>query len=545
MIRQTFPNRPILRWALCVLALLGAVCAAVLLVRRVRAELRSDRAACAVCYSAVRTLAAADGRTERQWLDDLRAAGVSCLIVTDTERAEGSAAAEETGMCLASMGVTAQEGDAFLIPEIRADALVSDALVPDGAACLACTEDLARTGLLLPQGVDPDALPCPAVKTLWFFARYRQYSADDAPYSEPCNILFRAVTERGMRLLVLAPLEDENGVVTDPAVYAKLLSDLSARLAGRGITLGAEFSTLEAPAVNRLLLSGALLLLVCAAVVLLRQAFPVLPDWVFQALLPLGALCAVGLGLLRPTAAMTFGSFAAAVVGGCGAARRLYLLWLGKITADRRSFSVYVTTLSRLVLCGVLSGLYVGALLGCRTYMLGFTVFHGVKAAQALPLLIAAIALLQAVRADGGRIVPKGKRGLLGLIALAVLVLLGAAVLLLRSGDAGGLVSTVELRARNALERCLFVRPRSKEMLLAVPAAALFALSLRRRHPLFGIVFGVLAALETVSVINSFCHIVTPVHVTLIRTLLGAVIGFVIGAVLCALLDRLLPEKEH
>ena len=57
--------------------------------------------------------------------------------------------------------------------------------------------------------------------------------------------------------------------------------------------------------------------------------------------------------------------------------------------------------------------------------------------------------------------------------------------------------------------------------------------------------FGVLAALESVSVINSFCHIVTPVHVTLIRTLLGALIGFVIGAVLCAVLDRLLPQKTQ
>ena len=545
MIRQAFPDRPALRWALRILALLGAVCAVLLLARRVRAELRSDRAACAICYADVQTLAAADGRDVRQWLVDLHDAGVAYLVVGEADRASGGAAAAEAGMRLASMGAAAQAGDAFLIPEIRNGASDTAPLDLDGVSCLACVEDLSRTGLLLPPDIDPESLPCPAVKTLWSFDRYRAYRADDAPYSEPCNILFRAVTERGMRLLLLAPLEDASGVVTDPNVYKALLSDLSARLAPRGVTLGDAFSPLEPPAANRWLLAGALLLLVCAAVVLTRFALPGLPGWFSPALLAAGAVCVLGLGLVQPALAMTLGSFAAAVLGGCGAARRLHAVWRDGESLRRGGFSLYCAVLARLLLCGVLSGLYVGALLSCRRYMLGFTVFRGVKAAQAVPLLVAALALLQAVRAERCAILPKGRHRTITLVILLLVLALGGAVLLLRSGDAGGFVSAFELRARNWLERVLYVRPRSKEMLLAVPAAALFALALRHRHALFGIVFGVCAALETVSVINSFCHIVTPLHVTLIRTALGAVIGFVLGAAALLVLELFFRKKTN
>ena len=543
MIRRAFPEKPALRWILRILALFGAACAVFLLFRRARAELRSDRAACAITYADVRTLAAADGRGERQWLDDLSAAGVAYLIVGEDDRADGEAAAAGTGLQLAAMGSAAQDGDAFLLPAISGDETVIAALHPENARCLACVEDLSRTGLLLPDGLDPDALPCPAVKTLWMYERYRICRAEDTPYSEPCNILFRAVTERGMRLLILAPLEGDAGIVADPGAYKTLVSDLAARLSPRGITLGDTFSALEAPAADRVLIAGALLLLVGAAVLLLKLAVPALPDGVTAALLSVGSVGVIALGLARPAAAMTLGSFAAALVGGCAAARLLFTVWRDETIVRRGAFSIYLGVLLRLLLAGLLGGLYVGALLSCRSYMLGFTVFRGVKAAQAVPLLAAALALVQAVRAGGGAILPKGKGRILTLAVLAALLLCGGALLLLRSGDAGGFVSAFELRARNWLERVLFVRPRSKEMLLAVPAAALFALSLRYKHALFGVVFGVCAALETVSVINSFCHIVTPLHVTLIRTALGALIGFVLGAAVCLLLHLLLRKK--
>lgn len=543
MIRTAFPSGRALRRVFCILALIGAVCAAGLLLRRAYAELRSDRAACAVVYADVQTLAAVSGKSDDAWLDALRAAGVAFLISGgDSDYAAASEAAARAGMGIASAR-TAHPGDAFFLPQLPETAEPAASALPGDIACLACVEDLARTGLLLPQGTDPDALPCPAVKTLCMFPRYRAFSPDDAPYSEPCNILFRAVTERGMRLLVLAPLECGGKIVGDPAVYTQLLRDLGARLRARGVTLGETFSTLDAPKTERSLLAGALLLLVCAALLLVRLVFPRLPLRLTAAALGICAAFAVLLALLRPTLAMTLGSFAAAVVGGCWGAWILARFWRAEGPYDARAFPGFCAVLLRLLLCGVLTGLYVGALLSCRRYMLGFTVFRGVKAAQALPLLAAAAALILAVRADPGPVLPRGRRRVWSILTAVLLLAAAAALLLLRSGDAGFFVSGLELRVRNWLERICFVRPRSKEMLLAVPAAALFALTKRYRRPLAGIVFGTLAALETVSVINSFCHIVTPLHVTLIRTALGALIGFVIGAVLLLLLEALLRRR--
>ncbi len=538
-----FSEKPVFSRLLLILVLIGAVCTLLLLFQRARSELASRRVACAVAYADAAALAEADGRSAELWLQDLHAAGVSYLIVRDADGPEAEAAAERSGMTRARMGDSAGSGDAFLIPAVENAALVTDTLDLTDAPALAAAEDLLRIGVLVPWDL-LDALPCPVVKTLVLFDRYRSCDHSETPYSESCNILFRAVTERGMRLLVLQPLTDPDGaVVTDPAVYTKLLSDLGERIAARGLSLGDSFSTLDAPAENRYLLSGALFLVAAAAILLVYFLFPSLPDGALTAVLAACAAAAAAAGFVRPSLSMTGGAFAAALIGGCFAAAILRAAWVSP-RSERNLFLAYGKTLLRLLLCGLCFGLMVGGLLACRTYMLGFTVFRGVKAAQFAPLLAAAAVCIASVYRDPSAKRPTGRRRTAAIVCAAVVLAAAAALVLLRSGDAGGFVSQLETDARNWLERVLFVRPRTKEMLAAVPAAALFVFACRRRLPLLAILTGVLSALETVSVINTFCHIVTPLHVSLIRALLGAVFGFLIGCILLWLCQLLFPEKR-
>ncbi len=532
------PSKPSFSRLLCwAFLLIGAVCAALLLARRAQAELRSNKTACAFFYADVLALSETDGRTPSQWLKSLQSAGVAYLIVTEDDAPTSVEEAQHTGLRLARAGSAAQPGDAFLIPRLSGDALASGALMPDALVPLAIPEDLARTGVLLPDGIYADYLPGPTVRTLYSFERYR--SSDD--YG---GILFRAAAERGMRLLVLRPMTDAAGApIADPSAYAQLLSELRARLEQRGLTLGAEFSPLDAPQTDRILLAGALLATAALAVFLLGALVP-LSGLLRCLLLFAAAAVLAGAAYLRPERFMPLGAFGAALLCGCFAALLLQRLWLSHISAEAPLFLLCLRALSGLLFLGVLGGLYVSALLSCRAYMLGFTVFRGVKAAQFLPLLFAAVLLAVTILRDPDARFPKGRRLTTAICICAVLAAAAILLLLLRSGDAGAFVSVWETRARDWLERVLYVRPRTKEMLLAYPCAALFAFSCKRKLPLLGILSGTLAAVASVSVINSFCHIVTPLHVTVIRSLLGAVIGCAVGAILLGVLSLCIPQRR-
>src|SRR5262249_50789545 len=126
---------------------------------------------------------------------------------------------------------------------------------------------------------------------------------------------------------------------------------------------------------------------------------------------------------------------------------------------------------------------------------------------------------------------------LLALVALAALLLIVA-----RTGNEPGVgVSGVELRFRSVLDRALPVRPRTKEFLVGHPAFILgLALWLRGRRriamPLF-----VVGVIGQVSILNTFCHIHTPLVLSLIRDVSGLVIGAVIGLILFWIIERALP----
>ena len=100
------------------------------------------------------------------------------------------------------------------------------------------------------------------------------------------------------------------------------------------------------------------------------------------------------------------------------------------------------------------------------------------------------------------------------------------------------------MRVRDGLERALYARPRTKEFLLAFPALALFLTAREHNLPLPALPLGVLAEVGATSVVNTFCHLFTPLRVSLIRTLLGAALGLVLGLIAMALLGFLLRRGK-
>ena len=177
----------------------------------------------------------------------------------------------------------------------------------------------------------------------------------------------------------------------------------------------------------------------------------------------------------------------------------------------------------------VLTGAAVVALLPDSDFVSGAAVFRGVKAALVLPLLAAAFILFRPQEIS---------ETLRRRVVVADLLALAAAayalrVMIARSGNFTSTPSPLELSIRSWLESALVARPRFKEFLIGHPLMVLgLYLTARDRGSAAGRFMVWAGTIGLVSVVNSFCHLHTPVELTLLRTFNGAWLGLVLGLLL-------------
>lgn len=405
---------------------------------------------------------------------------------------------------------------------------------PAGSAGLplALIENRERTGILPLEAFDPEAYGGPMVKTLYLYQPEYSGRATQTDARAVEDLLFRAVTDRGLRLLILTPLEDAGGrLVTDPAVYREMLEGLGARLEARGYTFGERFSCVDyhtPVSADALRLWAGVLPLLLGCWLLLRLV-PV-PDqwgrWLCPAALLLYALAAKLLDtrifpLLQLGTVLVFSGSAAWSVAEYVKRSDKKPLW--------QTVLVFAAALTGWSLLG---GLWISALMSTRACLLGFAVFFGVKVSLLLPMVLGCLLLLRGLRKPLSR---AGWKGWLGLAAVGAALLMLAA----RSGDPAGGISALETVFRGWLEHRLYVRPRTKELLFAAPCVPVFLWACRRNRAPLQLLCGAGVCLECVSVINTFCHAVAPLRVSAARALLGMGLGLVPGVLAALVLEGL------
>jgi len=195
----------------------------------------------------------------------------------------------------------------------------------------------------------------------------------------------------------------------------------------------------------------------------------------------------------------------------------------------------------------LLAGLLIVGCLADTRFLLKLDQFAGVKFAHLVPLL--AVLALQVGWELGRRDADPQAPPLAALgrgLRLAaetvvkywhvglLLVCVGAlGLLILRSGNESGVgVSSVELHLRSLLDRIFGVRPRTKEALIGHPLLVLaFARAMAGRHRgLWALL--TLGTVGQVSMVNTFCHLHTPVLVSVVRSLHGLWFGALAGGLL-------------
>ena len=522
MEKKTIPIKKHL--ILIILLIVGIVADLLLLGGRMAAELNDRSVVAAVYHEDILYLSDESGIDEEEWLNTFAASGVHYVIFEEAPEPDTLDYISSLGMSGAAYGDV--EGNwALIIPK-------ADMPLPNmGDADLAIVKSEDRSHTLLPADFDIESYGGRMVKALYAYPDYFNRYKDDIGSQEIENVLFRAITDRGARLLLLKPITyADYQPVLEPSAYADMLSNLSARICDRGYSFGENYSVLNTHVLSAVELWLAALVPISLWVFLLKR-FRLFARFDAHALFSLGNACVIAAIVFFPDLAQKL------LALGCVLGFSLTWIWLIQehfvLKRGRRLHAVpaYLLCLLSVLIWGFLGGLAVSAIQTDLSYMMGETIFSGVKLSMNLPVILCAIVFALPILRRLHRRDFSAKQ-LLSMLPALFIILAAMAILIYRSGQTDNTVSELENRIRVAFEYAFYARPRTKEIIIAVPFTSLLFVLDRRADSMLHLIGGICCGLECVSLINTFCHGVASLHVSLIRGSISAIVGGILGLVI-------------
>jgi len=386
------------------------------------------------------------------------------------------------------------------------------------------------------------------VFNVWPFIqeRYQYYHYEGAEEIE--NTLYRAVTERNIRMIYFKPFKETSTVyVTDPDEYQRIFQRFEARIANHGLAIG-EASIFPDTSPG-LLLQMMMSIGVAAAVIwLLKSLFP-LSDEILAVLLLLCVIALISILLISPDWGEKLSALSAAILFP---AMSMWLFcsqtykWMmsSQRMSYREALKNGVLLLIKMSLISGIGALIVAAMLSDVRYLLEIDIFRGVKAGQLIPIVLFGVVFLhffgyrrnaKVIKKPGIR--PSEIKLLLMenikvlYVAILGFLLVAGYIYIARTGHEGSLQPTeIEMIIRNILEEKLLVRPRTKEFTVAFPALIMgaYIASLKFKSLIF--ISGLAASIGQTSIVNTFSHLRTPAIVSFIRTLYSLAAGTLFAA---------------
>lgn len=216
---------------------------------------------------------------------------------------------------------------------------------------------------------------------------------------------------------------------------------------------------------------------------------------------------------------------------------------------DGSNLQVFIKSLVILVkmtLISLAGGVLITGILSVPPLLSGLVLFRGVKFSFLLPLFIIGAAILLRYWESERKKKITFKMWLqnmnellqkpLLLVYLLVLAVLGVLLVIYigRTGHTAGIkVLDIELKLRDLLSRLLVIRPRLKEFIIGHPAAWLAVyMALKKENRMWVLPLCIAGALGQLSLVNTFCHLVAPFSVSMLRTFHGLWLGSSLGVIL-------------
>ena len=266
-------------------------------------------------------------------------------------------------------------------------------------------------------------------------------------------------------------------------------------------------------------------------------------------LFALGSIVSVGIYILtKGTKIMSAWALVAAISAPVLAMTMIFDCWSKR---NHTGISPWRSTLESVVylvvaaLIAAIGGISIAAMLGSTQFFMEFALFRGVKLTFVAPVLLTAIAYLQRFPIWKGRTISSVsdvKSFITEFVQIDIkvysLLIAGALALVAyifvgRSGHTAGVpVPSWELALRRFLENTMYARPREKEFLIGHPAFMLAAYAVGRRIPMvMHFALSIAAVIGIASMVETFCHLRTPVYMSIARGYDGLLLGTVIGLV--------------
>ncbi|MCR8745431.1 DUF5693 family protein [Romboutsia lituseburensis] len=228
-------------------------------------------------------------------------------------------------------------------------------------------------------------------------------------------------------------------------------------------------------------------------------------------------------------------AFGISILGACAAIVVPYKTKINSVIAKFAASAILAT----------LSGLLVASIMYGTEYILKLKAFSGIKLLYILPpVLITLWVIIDSQVLKGINISKENltqfkfnKQSIINMlkkikwyhIVIVILVAVGAVVYIRRSGNSGN-ATQLELELRRLLEEFLYVRPRTKEFMLGYPTI-LMAYYLCKEKIKYSQYVLIPGAIATMSTVNTFTHLHTPIVYSLLRTVYGIILGLIVGLV--------------
>ncbi|QSX06126.1 hypothetical protein JYG23_01275 [Sedimentibacter sp. zth1] len=384
----------------------------------------------------------------------------------------------------------------------------------------------------------------------WIRQKYQVYGYNGAEEIE--NSLYRAVTERNIRFILFKPFfEGSNKYLTDVDEYERTFNSLSDRLDAHDMSFG-KANPITDFHVGNLRLGILCVGVALASVFLFNSVFKI--KNLFGKILYLLALCSFFAPFVSRNLSSTLFALLAAIAFS-GLAIYYFMSMIKKIKTSNKNLGTLQVILKSTIILVVTSllslfgAIFIVSILADVKYMLELDIFRGVKAAQLMPILIfLLILIIQFINNNSKnnnlRKTLSPIKKLLDanikvyyIILAGILMVIGYVYIARTGHETNVQPSELELIIRNFLENVLIARPRTKEFLIAFPAlfAAVFAAN--KKIPFLTEVSMLLAVIGTSSIINTFCHIRTPLYLSIDRTFISIGFGIIIGCIAIIILN--------
>ncbi len=387
-----------------------------------------------------------------------------------------------------------------------------------------------------------------------FIATKYQYLGVYKGAEEIENTIFRAVSERNNRAVTLNIIrnKDNTKYITEPEVYADMLTSLENRVNKQGISFGDATPFVDYE-VSRGLLYAMAIEVVLFVVVMLNMIFGDIGIKRNAILTGIGVVGVVGIDVLSRGLFLNVLSLAAGVTLSTIAVLYYvnYTLWLNDDIKDKKMWVIVLNFVATIIIA-VIGGLFIASFKSRTEFLLVFETFVGVKLSLLAPiglLFVSMFIYFIKLAAKQNKVTVKEElvtstsRFLNVTIKMYYVIIFGfVAVLgllyLMRTGNNGATPSSLEFLMRNYFENNMFARPRNKELLMAVPMMVVGIVFIKNSFVQKNIytrfvyisAISMCAIIETTSIINTFSHR-TPLDMSIYRTFAAVILGAVLGLI--------------